>query len=97
VFRDGDTIEVSALPAALRGQACAWSRQPASRTDTPIEPMTEARTRMNIAFERAYLCQLLTLTSGSISGAARLSGVDRTSLKRLLKRHEIAAQTYRAI
>lgn len=71
-------------------------------TTTPIIPATlvqralknpsheilsyaEARGR----FERQYLCQLLQITSGKVSQAARLAKRNRTEFYRLLNRHNI--------
>jgi len=45
----------------------------------------EAKSR----FERQYLCQLLQITSGKVSQAARLAQRNRTEFYRLLSRHNI--------
>lgn len=45
-------------------------------------PLSEAR----IAFTRAYLRRVLTLTGGNVSQAARLAGRNRTDLYKLLRR-----------
>jgi two-component system response regulator GlrR len=45
----------------------------------------EAKSR----FERQYLCQLLQITSGKVSQAARLAKRNRTEFYRLLSRHNI--------
>ncbi len=47
----------------------------------------ESRDRLLAEFERRYLNQLVQLAGGNISKAARMAGVDRTSLYRLLERH----------
>src|SRR6266705_4641940 len=47
----------------------------------------ESRDRLLAEFERRYLSQLVQLAGGNISKAARMAGVDRTSLYRLLERH----------
>lgn len=39
------------------------------------------------AFQRAYLDQIVRAADGNISGAARKSGLDRSNLRRLLRRH----------
>ena len=38
-------------------------------------------------FERQYLQQIVTLAGGNMSRAARIAGVDRTTLYRLMERH----------
>ena len=40
-------------------------------------------------FERDYLCQLLQITSGKVSEAAKLASRNRTEFYRLLNRHNI--------
>jgi DNA-binding NtrC family response regulator len=47
-------------------------------------------------FERTYLRDLLTRTKGNVSLAARLSRKDRSALKKLVKKHGIAAHLFRA-
>jgi DNA-binding NtrC family response regulator len=51
------------------------------------EPYYAARARVVAEFERHYLTQLLTHSHGNMSHAARVAGVDRTTLYRLLARH----------
>ena len=62
------------------------------RTWTPTtvsteEPYYAARDRLVAEFELYYLTQLLTHSRGNMSRAARVAGVDRTTLYRLLDRH----------
>jgi len=58
-------------------------------------PLTEAKRRVNATFERGYLIKVLERASGSLSEAARLAGIDRSNLRRLLKRYEIQSDAYR--
>ncbi|WP_394777331.1 sigma 54-interacting transcriptional regulator [Undibacterium sp.] len=53
---------------------------------------TEARQR----FERDYLIQLLKLTDGNVSDAARLADRNRTEFYRLLQKHELTPSLFRA-
>ncbi len=46
-----------------------------------------ARDRVIAQFERSYLAELVRAADGNMSRAARLAGVDRTTLYRLMERH----------
>ena len=47
-------------------------------------------------FEKAYLSRLLTKTCGNISLAARISQKDRSALNKLVKKHGLACDQFRA-
>jgi DNA-binding NtrC family response regulator len=48
-----------------------------------------AKDRLIALFEREYLMRLTARTGGNMSKAARLAGVDRTTLYRLMEKHEL--------
>lgn len=52
-----------------------------------------ARERVIASFERRYLTWLVNRASGNMSKAARLAGVDRTTLYRLMERHGLQRET----
>ena len=52
-----------------------------------------ARDRVIASFERRYLSWLVTRAGGNMSKAARLAGVDRTTLYRLMERHNLQRET----
>ncbi len=54
------------------------------------EPFHVAKDRIIAQFEREYLEKLTTRASGNMSKAARLAGVDRTTLYRLMDKHHVA-------
>ena len=49
-----------------------------------------------IRFERNYLVQLLKLTEGNVSDAARLAERNRTEFYRLLQKHELTPDMFRS-
>ncbi|HWC74757.1 MAG TPA: sigma-54 dependent transcriptional regulator [Gemmatimonadales bacterium] len=51
------------------------------------EPYYAARDRLVAEFELHYLTQVITQAGGNMSKAARVAGVDRTTLYRLMERH----------
>ena len=53
----------------------------------PGESYHAARERLLSAFERRYLTRLVQQACGNMSKAARIAGVDRTTLYRLMERH----------
>jgi DNA-binding NtrC family response regulator len=55
-------------------------------------PYHEARDRMIADFERTYLRALLRRARGNTSQAARLAGVDRTTLYRLMQKHGMSRE-----
>jgi len=89
-FQQGSTIGIESLPPhiGLRPVAGAPPAEPAGEHD-PVLPLSEAKRQVNATFERAYLLKVLERARGSISAAARLAGIDRTNLRRLMKRHAI--------
>jgi DNA-binding NtrC family response regulator len=61
---------------------------PASLVSTvPEESYHVARDRVIAQFERQYLTWLVNRASGNMSKAARIAGVDRTTLYRMMERH----------
>ena len=51
------------------------------------EAFHPAKDRVIAQFEREYLTQLVGRANGNMSKAARLAGVDRTTLYRLMDKH----------
>lgn len=74
-------------PAAEGGTGQFW-------TDDILEQSYHtARERVIASFERRYLTWLVNRAAGNMSKAARLAGVDRTTLYRLMERHGLQRET----
>jgi len=75
---DGDVIEEEHLPHGLKGGG-----PPAREGLLDDLVFRTAKER----FERRYLGELMKVSNGNLSEAARRSGVDRSNLRRLLRRN----------
>jgi transcriptional regulator with PAS, ATPase and Fis domain len=53
-------------------------------------PFHEAKDALIARFEREYLAQIVARTGGNMSEAARQAGIDRTTLYRLMEKHELS-------
>jgi DNA-binding NtrC family response regulator len=82
ILARGEEIGAQCLPSELRQSS------PPTQFGLGDLPMADARE----AFERRYLQGLLDRCGGNLSEAARQSGVDRSNLRRLLKRHGLAGK-----
>jgi len=92
-FSDGPIITLDALPEALRAArpATAAPPRPNLPTDTSISalPLKDAKDALIEEFEKQYLIDLIERHDGNVSRAARTAGMDRKSITRLLKKHQI--------
>ena len=94
-FSAGSTLTLDALPEALQEATPATPIATEGEDGAglplpgPDEQFHEAKDRILEAFERHYLETLMERAGGNLSRAARLAGVDRKTVSRLLKRHDI--------
>ncbi len=58
---------------------------------------TEIKKRWSDAFEREYLISILGKHGGNVSAASREAKIDRSNFLRLLRRHQIKAESYRKV
>jgi two-component system response regulator HydG len=92
-----EIIELGLLPSFVS----SGPRRPRAARDDAYGSASDvayatARSRLLEDFERRYLNDLLTSTQGNLSEASRRSGIDRSNLRRMLRRHAIDARSFRA-
>ncbi|MBT3220238.1 MAG: sigma-54-dependent Fis family transcriptional regulator [Proteobacteria bacterium] len=87
-FSNGAEVTLDALPEALRTGM-------APRTDTPSLDMPtattfrEAKNELMDDFERTYLVDLMKRADGKLARAARIAGMDRRTVQRMLRTHDL--------
>jgi DNA-binding NtrC family response regulator len=94
---NGDIIDVGHLPSFVtaHGHRRAHGKNASSISSSSSLPFSAARTQLLEDFEKRYLDDLLGTTAGNLSEAARRSGIDRSNLRRMLRRHNIQPTTYK--
>jgi two-component system response regulator GlrR len=85
VIADGPIISATLIERALSASPAGGESQ------RGILPLAEARAQ----FEREYLVQLLKLTGGNVSQAARIARRNRTEFYRLIERHGLHSDLFR--
>lgn len=62
--------------------------------DAPMN-FTQMKKQAGLQFEKEYLDQILTKHQGNVTSASKEAGLDRSNFLRLLRRHQIQAQSFR--
>ena len=73
------------------GAQVALGNDKLSASDDALRPLKDARD----AFERDYLVQVLSMTDGNVSQAAKLAGKYRADFYDLLKKHDLKADDFK--
>ena len=72
-------------------RAPSFSQESAEDLNAGLRPLKDARD----AFERDYLIQVLSMTEGNVSQAAKLAGKYRADFYDLLKKHDLKAHEFK--
>ena len=88
-FCDGPTVTLRALPESLRRARPHTGAVAIPAAVSNQMPLKDAKDRIIEAFEKQYLEDLIEQHDGNVSRAARVAGMDRKSITRLLKKHQI--------
>ena len=90
LLKDGDEV-------VLGGPIPEMDSRPGhSHGGTPFAgAFKQAKARAVAQFEKSYLCNVLSVTEGNISTAARLSHKDRSALNKLIKKHGLKPDEFR--
>jgi DNA-binding NtrC family response regulator len=83
VFCPASQVEMSHLRLAGGGPAAACG--PGGQAE-PLAPYKQAKAHVLDEFTRRYVEQVLDKTGGNVSEAARVSGIERVSLQKIIKR-----------
>jgi len=73
----------------------AMPRTTAPWTPETVVPYKEARERMLDDFTAQYIGQVLACTGGNVSRAARMSGLTRAALQKIMRRRRITSAEFR--
>jgi DNA-binding NtrC family response regulator len=91
LLEPGQSVRASDIPLSGGSDAPTVRVSDAALDANDSELLQEsyhvARDRVIAQFERRYLAELVRAADGNMSKAARLAGVDRTTLYRLMERH----------
>ncbi|HEU4342608.1 MAG TPA: sigma-54 dependent transcriptional regulator [Candidatus Binatia bacterium] len=77
------------IPSSNGGKPVFREKQ--SATEDRLRPLKDARD----AFERDYLVQVLSMTEGNVSQAAKLAGKYRADFYDLLKKHDLKVEDFK--
>jgi DNA-binding NtrC family response regulator len=65
-----------------------WPTENVAPPGVMDEAYHSAKDRVVVQFEKEYLTRLISRAGGNMSKAARLASIDRTTLYRLMDKHE---------
>ena len=96
ILSRGERIELTDLPAEVRGGDAGAPAAPAPRTNEELkEAKRIARERAAEEVERQFLERILAESRGNVTQAAASAGINRTLLQQLLKKYNVDRGRFR--
>ncbi len=97
VFCVGDTVDMGLVYHVEQGAQPSFVSSAGGRASVAggMGPYKEAKGRVTDEFTKNYVRDLLASTGGNISEAARVSGLSRVALQKILARLDIDASSFR--
>jgi DNA-binding NtrC family response regulator len=91
VMARSDTIQADDLPKVMRSGESAPAPSAAPKTQAP-KTLAELREAWLAPLERKYLADLLDANDGKVDAAAKLAGINRVTMYRLMQKHGLTVQ-----
>jgi DNA-binding NtrC family response regulator len=88
----GQDIDPEHIPVAEHAAAEPLELATSLSGEVLREPFRTAKERFVSEFERVYLRRLVESTGGNLARAARIANVDRTTLYRLIEKHNVGVR-----
>ena len=96
VFAATERVDMNLLRVVLQGGCVPMPPASDMRVTTaPLGPYKVAKAEVVATFTHAYVSDLLTQTKGNVSEAARISGLSRVALQKILSRMGESAARFR--
>ncbi len=93
VFARGETIQIKDLPAYLYSKTFHFNEQEENHFSEYC--YKDAKNRALTAFHQSYLHHLLKETKGNISLASNHAKIDRSNLKKIIKKYDINTSEFK--
>lgn len=86
VFSSGMRMDMQLVHAVMEGARLPENERNSSNTPSPLVAYKHAKADIVHTFTLKYVRDLLTMTKGNVSEAARISGLSRVALQKILAR-----------